>query len=429
MAAGPAPTAAASPAAHTATTARGGTSALATSTPASRAAARLSSPALRRFAHWGRATAAGASAMTPQARMAAAAANQFGFSGAELVGVSCTGRSQCTATGLASTRSGKNVKTLAERWNGTTWAVQSTPTPTSRTLLGGTLTGGVSCTSSTTCVADGFSYSKSSMRLLGEGWNGHTWTAQPDATPVVAAESAGIACRWAKDCMAVGGRLSGMTLAEHWNGRKWSPLTTKHDGELIGVACPATGNCTAVGQNMGGKALAAHWNGKAWSDQSVASPDQFNALGGVSCTAVKDCVAVGTGGSVTSSALDLAPLAEHWTGGKWAVLTVPDPAPAGDASELNSVSCTSATNCMAVGDYSDQADTTDTTVAEQWNGATWTVLTTPSPAKFSILGSVSCPSAGHCIAVGGSSATATGAVSPLTEVWNGSTWTVVTAPK
>jgi hypothetical protein len=426
MAAGPAG-AAASPAAHAATAA---TARAAAGTPVSRAVARLSSPALRRFAPWGRATAAGASAMmTPQARMAAAAANPFGFSGAELVGVSCTGRSQCTATGLASTRSGKNVKTLAERWNGTTWAVQSTPTPTSRTLQGGALTGGVACTSSTACVADGFSYSKSSMRLLGEGWNGHTWTAQPDATPVVAAQAAGIACRWAKDCMAVGGRLSGMTLAEHWNGRKWSALSTKHDGELIGVACPATGNCTAVGQNMGGKALAAHWNGKAWSDQSVASPDQFNALGGVSCTAVKDCVAVGTGGSATSTTLDLAPLAEQWTGGKWAVLTVPDPAPAGDISELNSVSCTSATNCMAVGDYSDQADTTDTTVAEQWNGTTWTVLTTPSPATFSFLGSVSCPSAAHCIAVGGSSATASGAVSPLTEVWDGTTWTAVTAPR
>ena len=84
---------------------------------------------------------------------------------------------------------------------------------------------------------------------------------------------------------------------------------------------------------------------------------------------------------------------------------------------------------MAVGDYSDPAVTTDTTVAEQWNGTTWTVLTTPSPATFSILGSVSCPSAGHCIAVGGSSATATGAVSPLTEVWNGTTWTAVTAPR
>ena len=72
-------------------------------------------------------------------------------------------------------------------------------------MLGGTLDGGVSCTSSTACVADGFSYSKKRMQLLGEGWNGHTWTTQPDATPVVAAQPAGISCRWAKDCMAVGG--------------------------------------------------------------------------------------------------------------------------------------------------------------------------------------------------------------------------------
>ncbi len=76
-----------------------------------------------------------------------------------------------------------------------------------------------------------------------------------------------------------------------------------------------------------------------------------------------------------------------------------------------------------------QAGTTDTTVAEQWNGTAWTVLTTPSPATFSALGSVSCTSPVHCVAVGGSSATATGTVSPLTEVWNGSAWTVVTAPK
>jgi hypothetical protein len=420
MAAGPAG-AAASPAAHAAMAAAG--------TPASRAVPRLNSPARQRFVPWGRATAAGASAMmTPQARMAAAA-NSLGFSGGVLTTVSCTGRSHCTATGMASTRSGKNVKTLAERWNGTAWAVQSTPTPTSRTVLGGTLEGGVSCTSSTACVADGFSYGKNSMHLLGEGWNGRTWSTQPDAAPVVAAQPAAISCRWAKDCMAVGARLSGMTLAEHWNGRKWSAVTTKHEGELGGVTCPATGNCTAVGTNSGGKALAAHWDGKAWSDQSVASPEQLNLLGGVSCPAVKDCVAVGTGGSLTSTSIALAPLAEQWTGGKWAAFTAPDPAPAGGITEFNSVSCTSTTNCMAVGDYSDQAGTSDTSFAEQWNGTVWMVETTPSPATFSTLVSVSCPSAGHCIAVGGSSATASGAVSPLTEVWNGTTWTAVTAPR
>ncbi len=84
----------------------------------------------------------------------------------------------------------------------------------------------------------------------------------------------------------MGQRLTGMTLAEHWNGRAWSAQTTKHLGALESVSCPATGNCTAVGSNSAGKALAAHWNGKTWSDQSVASPQQLNVLGSVSCTAV-----------------------------------------------------------------------------------------------------------------------------------------------
>ena len=428
MAAVPAVAAAASPAAHAAAAARAATSALATSTPVSRAAARLDSPALRRLIPWGRATTAGARAISAQARTAAAATSA-GFSGGVLYAVSCTSRSQCTATGMASTRSGKNTKTLAERWNGTTWAVQLTPTPTSRTLLGGALAAGVSCTSPAACVADGFSYSTKSAQLLGEGWNGRTWTTQADAAPVVAADPAGLSCTWAKDCMAVGARLSGMTLAEHWNGRKWSALTTKHDGALESVSCPATRNCTAVGSNNAGKALAAHWNGQAWSDQSAASPGQLTLLAGVSCPAAQDCVAVGTGGTVTSSALDLAPAAEQWTGGKWAVLTVPDPAPAGDLAELNSVSCSSATTCMAVGDYMDQAGTTDTAFTEQLAGPAWTVLTTPSAATFSALGSVSCSSPVHCVAVGASSATATGTISPLTEVWNGSAWTAVTAPR
>jgi hypothetical protein len=75
----------------------------------------------------------------------------------------------------------------------------------------------------------------------------------------------------------------------------------------------------------------------------------------------------------------------------------------------------------------DQAGTSDVTVAEQWNGTTWTVLTTPSPATFSALLSVSCPSAAHCVAVGVSSPTATGALSPVAEVWDGTAWTVQAA--
>jgi hypothetical protein len=82
---------------------------------------------------------------------------------------------------------------------------------------------------------------------------------------------------------------------------------------------------------------------------------------------------------------------------------------------------------MAVGDYADQANTSDTAFAEQWNGTSWTLETTPSAVTFTALGSVSCSSAAHCAAVGVSSPTATGALSPVAEVWNGSTWTAVAA--
>jgi hypothetical protein len=405
-----------------------GASAAASSGPSSSAAAQVNHPATPWLAPWARAKGTGSGSMSAQARVAAVAASP-GFSGAILDGVSCTGRSQCTATGVATTRTGKNLKPLAERWNGTSWAVQSTPNTNTGGFLGGTLDGGVSCTSSTACMAAGYSYSKSFARLLGEGWNGRKWSIQPDSKPATGGQPFGISCRWAKDCTAVGQRLTGMTLAEHWNGRQWSARTTKHLGGLYGVSCPATGNCTAVGSNSAGKALAAHWNGKTWSDQSVASPQQLNVLASLSCSAVKDCVAVGLAGTVSGPTLSLGPLAEQWTGGSWTVLTPANPAPAGDLTELNSISCTSATNCMAVGDYMDQAGTSDTTLAEQWNGTTWTPLTTPSAVTFSALLSVSCPSAAHCVAVGVSSPTVSGALSPLTEVWDGSTWTAVTAPK
>ena len=73
---------------------------------------------------------------------------------------------------------------------------------------------------------------RSFARLLGEGWNGHRWTIQPDSKPATGGQPFGISCRWAKDCTAVGQRLTGMTLAEHWNGRTWSAQTTKHLGAL-----------------------------------------------------------------------------------------------------------------------------------------------------------------------------------------------------
>jgi hypothetical protein len=397
------------------------TVASAAGTPSSSGVTRLIGP---KWLSFGRAPAAGQRAMITQAQAAAT-----GFTGAALYGVSCTGRAQCTATGLVTTRTGKNARTLAERWNGTKWAVQATPTPLSGSALGGTLEAGVSCTSSHACVAAGYSYTKTSAGLLAEGWNGTKWTPQPTVTPAVPAMPSGISCTWAKDCTAVGGRLNGGTLAEHWNGKRWSARPTKDLGELRGVDCTSNRSCIAVGINGWNKAMAERWTGKSWVLQSAREPMQDSQLASVSCQISGACLAVGSASSGTS----LVPIAEQLTGATpggetWARIAVPNPVP-GDLSEFNSVSCVSAANCTAVGDAMNSAGTSDEAVAARWNGSSWTVDSISNPAPLSILFSVSCTSASHCVAVGADSASATGSISPLVEVWNGSTWTRQTAPR
>jgi hypothetical protein len=393
------------------------TLASAAGTPGTSAASRLLGPGARFLSPGSRLAAAGQRTMVAEAAPTE-------FTGALLYGVSCTGKAQCTATGLVTTRSGKNTRTLAERWNGTKWAVQSTPTPLTGGLQGGALAAGVSCTSGHACVAAGYSYSKNSFRLLGEGWNGTKWATQPLNKQPAAVLPVGIACTWAKNCLTVGLRGSGATVAEHWNGKKWSVLATKLAGMLSGVTCPGTANCSAVGERGSGKSLAEHWNGKTWSVQTTANPSAASPLFGVSCHPAGTCIAVGT---TTASGITDTPLAEQWNGTKWANIHAVDPT-AGDVAELDSVSCVSATDCWAVGDAGPTSGNSVSALAEQWNGSTWSVVSTPAVATFATLDSVSCTSASHCVAVGGDSATALGSVHTLVEVWNGTTWTHQTAP-
>jgi hypothetical protein len=77
--------------------------------------------------------------------------NQSGAPGSALVGVSCTSATSCEAVGFYDNSFASRV-TLAEVWNGTTWAVQSTPIPTDVTF---SALGGVSCPSATSCEAVG----------------------------------------------------------------------------------------------------------------------------------------------------------------------------------------------------------------------------------------------------------------------------------
>jgi hypothetical protein len=161
--------------------------------------------------------------------------------------------------------------------------------------------------------------------------------------------------------------------------------------------------------------MAEQWDGTSWTFEHVPLPALTDGqLLGVSCSTARDCVAVGDSGGGTS------PLAEHWNGSRWTIQTMPRPA--GDNITLTGVSCTWRARCTAVG-YTSNGALQETAVVERWDGTRWTIQKDAAPAQ-TMLSAVSCPSAQSCTAVGGDrSPTA------VAEHWDGTGWTLQPTPQ
>jgi hypothetical protein len=346
-----------------------------------------------------------------------------------LTGVSCTAATTCTAVGYYSQNHGPFATlALAERWNGTAWAIQPTPDPGGSADLAA-----VSCTAGTACTAVG--WADQSQRALAETWDGSTWTAQAPARPPGAAHStlAGVSCPAPGECSAVGSAYRAYpgvwyTLAEAQHGSAWAIQATPSrpgaignsaTGNLVypplsGVSCTAAASCVAVGS------VARAWNGTTWAPLAIARPPGATniAFGGVSCTAAKACMAVG---SYDDTSGTKRPLAESWDGTSWRIETAVSPTGAG---ALAAVSCAAAKACMAVGSYGGTSGFGQT-LAESWNGTNWRVRATINPgSRNNVLTGVSCTVASACTAVGHSDG-----LGPLAEGWNGSTWSQQATPR
>jgi hypothetical protein len=330
--------------------------------------------------------------------------------------VSCSSSTAWTAVGEYVT-AGDEVYAFAERWNGTAWSVQSTPSPAGAEE---SYLQGVSCTSSTACTATGGYYnSEGKLVSLAESWNGTEWKIQTVPSPSGAKSSVlhVVSCKSSTECTAVGRYENSegiyLALAERWNGTEWkvqtvpNPTGTK-ESLFKGVSCTSSTACTADGWyvNSSGATvtLAESWNGTEWKVQTT--PNETGAtsskLSGISCTSSTACEA--NGWYVASEGHEWA-LAESWNGTEWKVQTVPKPTEAED-SILSGVSCFSSTDCTASGTYE---NLNDHTLAEHWNGTEWKVQTTLNVTEEfeglkatqpTILEGVSCPTATICVTTG-----------------------------
>jgi hypothetical protein len=238
----------------------------------------------------------------------------------------------------------------------------------------------------------------------------------------------GVVCTAKSSCLAVGDYAdstgASRPLSERWNGSSWQKLSIRGPrfSGLNALSCPAVSNCVAVGFSRYGF-LAEEWNGTTWTKTVVPGPvgSIDTALLSVSCPAVNNCMAAGYYLNGASTWLTLT---ESWDGSTWSMVPSPDPSGV-TGSELLGVSCPGANSCEAVG-YSFDSSGNSATLAETWDGGSWSLVTSPNSASGSedVLDAVSCVSSSQCTAVG-QYAALNGSTPPLVEVWDGTGWSLV----
>jgi hypothetical protein len=103
---------------------------------------------------------------------------------------------------------------LAEGWNGTAWVIQPTPA----LGIGGILEG-VSCASSSFCIAIGLYFTSSyGVVNIAEKWNGAVWSLLPASTPLGGGQIGPVSCPSVHYCVVVGGNIdTGEAVSLIWN--------------------------------------------------------------------------------------------------------------------------------------------------------------------------------------------------------------------
>lgn len=177
-----------------------------------------------------------------------------------------------------------------------------------------------------------------------------------------------VACASAKNCAAIGVWLYG-DLDGKWQAARTPVVTHTGGTNLRSLDCPAAGKCEAVGEGGLQHVVQVSENGRQWKAGEIALPSDAApvnppttapspSLDSVSCSSVGNCVAVG---DYRAANRTTRPLLVTESGGTWGTGselqlpgnadTSPDPNQPGVGGGLAFVSCPAAGECTAVGSY------------------------------------------------------------------------------
>ncbi|HLJ82575.1 MAG TPA: hypothetical protein VKT51_00195 [Candidatus Eremiobacteraceae bacterium] len=312
-----------------------------------------------------------------------------------------------------------------------TWSVVPTVNPGANFNI----FGAVSATSKTNAWAVGYySISSTETGALAERWNGSVWKVVPTQNPSAnQTVFFGVKALANNNAWAVGYYQTASNLfepiSEHWNGNKWTvvnmpPAPAPNGGYMNSVDAVSPTDIWAVGlqipTSVGYQTFAEHWNGTKWSVVTTPNVNGFNQI-------LQTTFAVGTsdvwaGGYYTLSSGIKQNLSMHWNGVKWTIVPMKD---VGSSNNfINGMGGFATNGVFAVGTHRNTSENGPNTLSEGWNSTKWAVQSSPNDGSLTTAFEA-------VVASTSEGALAVGLVNPVTgqqfqipyaALWNGTKW-------
>jgi hypothetical protein len=364
------------------------------------------------------------------------AALNTGRSAADNVG-SCPSAGNCGTGGVytVGTSSGPMQAFVVSERSGR-WARAIEVPGTAALNVGGSASvDAISCPSAGNCVAggsyaDGAGHTQVFVVSERNGWWGKAIEVPGTAALNVGGSASvdAISCPSAGNCGAGGvytdGHFNGQVFVVSERNGHWSKATIVPGpaglsfggpADVVALSCPSAGNClagmsysTLVGPSQA--YVARERNGR-WAKAIVLPGTRslntggYAAVSSVSCSSAVNC---GAAGDYTGRARNLEPFVASERNGRWAkAIEVPGAAALNVSGygHADVIACPSAGNCGAGGTYAGRAASAQVFVVTERNGRWGKAIEVPGTAALNAGGdadvsSMSCPSAGNCVAGG-----------------------------
>jgi hypothetical protein len=221
-----------------------------------------------------------------------------------------------------------------------------------------------------------------------------------------------------------------LSFAEHFDGKKWTVVPTPNAGvnfnSFYGLAA-SKGQAWAVGEYLNSsyqdRALLEHWDGSQWSIANIPQPGSVrDMLFGASALSPSDVWVVGDQEGQNHS---FETLAEHWNGSSWTAVPTPDPGSTGN--HLYAVDAVSPDNVWAAG-MQLNGDSPDQGLVEHWDGKQWSVVPVPGPASADLVMLDGITADASHVWVAGEADSPEGGGQPLVEGYQNGKWTIANLP-